>query len=131
MKKKFFTIDEANSIIPVIRPIVIELMEAWLRIFSMNKKQKTTIAFLGYSTGGSPVPDSQFKEIERYHRKLEELSNLGCSVKDPHKGLVKIPGMRDGRPVYFVWKIGDSGVRIFTSNFNKPHKKDISPPDNS
>ena len=124
MKKKALTIREANSIIPAIRPIVIDLMESWLRIFTMNRAKDIVTDRFDHSAGGSFLPYSLFVEIERYHEKVEDLAVYGCTVKDPRRGQVRIPGTRGGRPVYFLWEIGAPAVRLYTSPPRRIHEED-------
>ena len=53
-------------------------------------------------------------ELERMTHRLEdymdELSEVGCELKDPHMGLIDFTGRHQGRDVCLCWKLGEERI---------------------
>jgi hypothetical protein len=108
---KLFTVDEANSLLPAVRPIVKLIQESHRRLTGFQNKAKQAAG--GAEHGGGGMLDGQ-----RYARLLVELSThagqlegLGIQLKDYHQGLIDFPSMRDGRVVLLCWK-ADEGDQV-------------------
>ena len=108
---KLFTIEEANSLLPSVRPILKSIQKAHRRVASFNAKAKH--ASKGADTGGGGMPEG-----ERYAQLLVELSlhaekleGLGIQLKDYRQGLIDFPSMREGRVVLLCWK-ADEGDQV-------------------
>lgn len=108
---KLFTIDEANSLLPSVRPIVKSIQQSHRRLGSFQNPAKQ--AAEGAEQGGGGMLDGP-----RYARLLvemsaraEQLEALGIQLKDYRQGLIDFPSMRDGRVVLLCWK-ADEGDRV-------------------
>jgi len=108
---KLFTVEEANSLLPSVRPIVQSIQHMHRRVTSYKSIAKH--AAEGAETGGGGTPQG-----ERYARLLVELSlgaakleGLGVQLKDYANGLIDFPSMREGRMVLLCWK-ADEGDQV-------------------
>ena len=108
---KLFTIEEANSLLPSVRPIVRSIQRSHRRLISFQTSANHAAA--GAESGGGGMPDGP-----RYARLLVELSvgagqleTLGVQLKDYSQGLIDFPSMRDGRVVLLCWK-ADEGDEL-------------------
>ena len=108
---KLFTVEEANSLLPSVRPIVKSIQKSHRRLARFQTAAKQ--AAEGAESGGGG-----FEEGPRYARILVELSTsagqlerLGIQLKDYHQGLIDFPSMRDGRVVLLCWK-ADEGDQV-------------------
>jgi len=108
---KLFTVEEANSLLTSVRPIVRSIQRSHRRVVSFQTVARQ--AAEGAESGGGG-----FQDGPRYARLLVELStsagqleSLGIQLKDYHQGLIDFPSMRDGRVVLLCWK-ADEGDRI-------------------
>src|SRR5712691_2842600 len=108
---KLFTVEEANSLLPSVRPIIKLIQKAHRRLISFQPT--ATRAAEGAEMGGGGMPDGP-----RYARLLVELSlnagqleGLGIQLKDYRQGLIDFPSMRDGRVVLLCWK-ADEGDQL-------------------
>ena len=108
---KLFTIEEANTLLASVRPIVKSIQRSHRRLatFQIAAKQASEGAETG---GGGMIQGPQ------YARLLLELSfgagqleSLGVQLKDYTQGLIDFPSMRDGRVVLLCWK-ADEGDRV-------------------
>lgn len=108
---KLFTIEEANSLLPSVRPIVNAIQRSHRRLISFQTSAKH--ASDGAELGGGGMPEGM-----RYAQLLVELSlqagqleALGIQLKDYRQGLIDFPSMRDGKVVLLCWK-ADEGDRV-------------------
>src|SRR5688500_632922 len=108
---KLFTLEEANSLLEDVRPIVEKIQRAHRRLGTFQKAAKHAAA--GAENGGGGLPNG-----EHYAQLLLDLSvgagdleSLGIQLKDYGNGLIDFPSMRDGRVVLLCWK-ADEGDNI-------------------
>ena len=108
---KLFTIEEANSLLPSVRPIVRSIQRSHRRVISFQTSANHAAA--GAESGGGVMPEGP-----RYARLLVELSvgagqleTLGVQLKDYSQGLIDFPSMRDGRVVLLCWR-ADEGDEL-------------------
>lgn len=108
---KLFTVEEANSLLPNIRPIVHQIQRAHRRLVTLQNAAKH--AAEGAEHGGGGMAGGL-----RYAQLLMDLSvgagqleTLGIQLKDYGHGLIDFPSMRDGRVVLLCWK-ADEGDNI-------------------
>ena len=108
---KQFTIEEANSLLPSVKPIVKAIQRAYRRLTSLESTAKH--AAEGAEFGGGGMPDGM-----RYAQLLVDLSlqtgqldALGVQLKDYRQGLIDFPSMREGRVVLLCWK-ADEGDQL-------------------
>ena len=104
---KLFTIEEANSLLPSVKPIVKAIQRSYRRLTSRESTARHAAA--GAEFGGGGMPDGM-----RYAQLLVDLSlhtgqldALGIQLKDYGQGLIDFPSMRDGRVVLLCWKAGE------------------------
>lgn len=114
--KNFFTVAEANNSLPLVRAIVQDITELaralgdrheWLNRLKPGDRLRL-----------SDAHDEELRqvqaELERGQEKMEEyvreLRQLGVEMKDPFTGLIDFPSLRNGRPVYLCWRLGEPAV---------------------
>jgi hypothetical protein len=108
---KLFTVEEANSLLASVRPIVKSIQRSHRRLTSFQTTAKH--AAEGAENGGGGMTQGP-----RYARVLIDLSlgaghleTLGVQLKDYSQGLIDFPSMRDGRVVLLCWK-ADEGDEL-------------------
>jgi hypothetical protein len=108
---KLFTVDEANSLLPSVRPIVRSIQKSHRRLISYQTAAKH--AAQGAENGGGGMdPGAKYAALlVELSTKAGELESLGIQLKDYHQGLIDFPSMREGRVVLLCWK-ADEGDRL-------------------
>jgi hypothetical protein len=108
---KLFTVEEANSLLPNVRPIVRNIQRAHRRVTTMQSAAKQ--ASEGAESGGGGMPGgARYAELlMELSAAASELEALGIQLKDYNHGLIDFPSMRDGRVVLLCWK-ADEGDNI-------------------
>jgi hypothetical protein len=113
--RKFFTIDEANATLPLVRAIVRDLSELSrdvierrerLALLKSDRDEATDM----YSEELVQIEDELEKDGQRLREYVEELLKLGVEPKNGPEGLIDFPTMMDGRPAYLCWKLSEPEV---------------------
>ena len=116
-RKKYYTQDEANAVLPHVRKIVAKIRRTEeLR----EEKQKALTEILNaVAMNGGAIPDNYIhrlslsvaRQANQLRRNVEYLQQkFHCEVKGLHPLLVDFYSLRDGREVYLCWREGESDI---------------------
>jgi hypothetical protein len=113
---RYFTVDEANATLPLVRAITRDLME---KIHEMVQT-RTRLDFLKSQHRGESasiyqdelmsIEHTLEEEAQGLDRYVQELLELGVEPKGLIEGLVDFPALREGQPVYLCWKYDEPSV---------------------
>lgn len=110
---KIFRLEEANALLPIIRPMLERLVQ---------RRRDHAIALLeadvarGFEPdeGGAPraiVREDQTRGLrDEVIRLVEAIQRHGCTLKDIDLGLVDFPALRGGQLVNLCWKMDEAHV---------------------
>ena len=106
---RYLTVEEANTMLEVIRPLMREILDIRQVIF---QKQPELVPVLNrlMDNGGSLVASQVALEIEQLHILIGQVLVTGASLKDINSGLVDFLSRRDERDVYLCWRYGEESV---------------------
>ena len=105
---KLFTIEEANDLLPVIRP-KLERIRAHYDGIAMHRNSAKAAATAGEFGGGGMESGSIYvKCLYEIGKLTTEFHELGIELKDYSRGLIDFPSMRDGRIVLLCWQLGEA-----------------------
>src|SRR3954469_13925703 len=111
---KLFTLQEAERTLPLVRRVVADLTveyPAW----------RAAVGRFEVLTGGARADWGESAELirareevaahaERINRYLQELETIGCVVKGFEVGLVDFYSLREDRPIFLCWKLGEDRI---------------------
>jgi hypothetical protein len=117
--KRFFTLEEANQRLPLVRAIVRDIVELFTDV--EQRRLRLVELFERHPPGSKRVASPYTEEleqmqadiqadIERLNQFAHELEELGVELKDPRVGLIDFPTLVDGREAYFCWKLDEPEV---------------------
>ena len=109
MAPRFFTVAEANAMLPTLRPLVAEILAARQRILDAQP-QLWPVLEKAARNGGSPLATTVLADFDRVRRNLKAIEAEGVQVKDPNVGLLDFLSERDGRTVYLCWRYDEPAV---------------------
>jgi len=103
---KFFTLHEANEVLPLIRPELERLKNLYVQIGALGDQVKAAAAaneFGGGMQGGSIY----VRSLEDIQQIMADLGDKGIQVKDERRGLIDFPCLLGGRAVLLCWQLGE------------------------
>lgn len=115
-EQRLFTVEEANSTLPLVQAIVRdvvrvshEIVERRERLCQVRGGRKPKPGD-PYSEELAQIEESLEQERAKLYEYAEELRELGVELKDGLSGLVDFRCRMDGRVVYLCWKLGEPEV---------------------
>lgn len=108
---KLFTVAEANSLLPSVRPIVKSIQRSHQRLQAYQTIAKRAAEGAEQGGGGSAHGERYARLLIGLSSRAAELESLGIQLKDYAHGLIDFPSMRDGRVVLLCWK-ADEGDQV-------------------
>jgi hypothetical protein len=108
MDERLFSLDEANALLPELRPLLERLQDVHGRLADRDLLQRLRSAAAG--NGGGVAARDVMATGDEFSRITAEIEKLGVTVRDPSTGLVDFPAERDGSAVYLCWRADEDAV---------------------
>ena len=109
---RYYTPQEANDALIVIKPIIEEMMEIGEKIRE-HQPELWSVVEKSAGNGGNPVLSNLLTDFDRLDALLHRIQDMGIVVKDLHTGLVDFTAWHEGREVYLCWKFGEDTVQFW------------------
>jgi hypothetical protein len=107
--KRYFTIEEANAALEVLRPLLAEILEIRTKVLA-SQAEVWPVMEKAAGNGGSRSASLLEREFERLKLLVRQVNASGAILKDLNSGLVDFPSLREGREVYLCWQYGEDRV---------------------
>jgi hypothetical protein len=113
---RHFTVEEANELLPAVRPLVERMVAHRRALNDAIERQERLTAKIGGNGGAIPPQElaSVQAEIENEATGIAHcingLQELGVLVKDLDVGLVDFPALRQGEEVLLCWRLGEDEI---------------------
>lgn len=117
--RKFFTVDEANQMLPLVRAIVGDIVKLYRDVHERRQRLVRIRQLPGtarrddeslYSEELRQIEEELDKDICRLEEFVTELRDLGVELKDPLAGLVDFPAVIDDHEAYLCWRLGEEEI---------------------
>ena len=109
---KFFTLQQANEALKIIRPLMDEVQAIRQRI--LEKQPETWSAIeRSVGNGGNRTLSRMVRDFERLDTLVHHILDTGAQIKDINLGLLDFSASRDGREVYLCWKHGEGEIAFW------------------
>jgi hypothetical protein len=116
---RFFTPDEANALLPRVRPLA-ERMVAHAGALRAAEERRAELQEHIAGNGGditqsdvAEVTAAVASEVSALTAIVTEVQELGVQVKDVDIGLVDFPSLRDGEEILLCWRLGEDEVAFW------------------
>jgi hypothetical protein len=103
---KLFTIDEANALLPAIRPRLEMIRRLYAQIEGFRDGSRAAAGaseFGGGMAGGTGYVNTLYS----VGKLTTELNELNVELKDHTRGLIDFPSVRGDRVVLLCWQLGE------------------------
>jgi hypothetical protein len=107
--KRRFTLEQANKTLPLVSRIVSDIVKAHEVATSLQAKIEAANPSTSSSVQQQAETELEHK-LDRLQTLVDELSEVGCELKDYQTGLVDFVGRHQGRDVYLCWKLGEGKI---------------------
>ena len=106
---RYFTPEEVNDILPVVSPLVGEVLERRARVvLALEDDQvKRVLSDEPSSNVGNRAASKLVKEFEKIELLIDKIQSHGCHIKDLNGGLIDFLARRRGREVFLCWRYGE------------------------
>jgi hypothetical protein len=120
MKKKYFTLEEANALLPVIEMEINHLQNLKhkfdLRYDQLERLKKGTSEMISKASKEDPFfvleAELDFIQIEAQNH-ISNIQDKGALLKDVDLGLIDFPAIKDGEEVELCWKLGEKSITYY------------------
>jgi hypothetical protein len=101
--RHYFTVAEANALLPRVVPLVEQLMTAWNRLRASRDEVEALSDGRTRDDLGGGVLSQAAGDTITVQDAVDAIQALGVVVRDPGTGLLDFPAQRDGVEVYLCW----------------------------
>jgi hypothetical protein len=114
---KHFTLDEAQSLLPVLESLLKRAIEARRAVQEIEERMQALSRKI-FLSGGLLVDVERVRkrrsacetQMQQAKDSLAEIDAIGVQVKDLDTGLLDFPCLVDGETVLLCWKMGENGI---------------------
>ena len=107
---KLFTVEEANALIPVLRPKLQRIKHLY-EVIGLLREAASAAAAASAAGGGMAGGSRYVKTLYEVGKLMTELGEAGVELKDHSRGLIDFPNLRNGRVVLLCWQL-DEGDEV-------------------
>src|SRR5262245_45508209 len=109
---QFFTLEEANKTLSVIRPLMDEVQAIRHKILE-NQPEAWPAIEKSAGNGGNRTLSDMVQDFERFDALIHQIQNTGAQIKDINIGLLDFSALKDGREVYLCWQYGEGDIAFW------------------
>lgn len=117
MGRKYYTVDEANAVLPRVRELADHILQAYTLAQERQDKHREMTAKL--AEAGADYSDREYARlsqaldtsVRRFNSLVEKMrEQFGCELKGFDPLLVDFYSMRDGREIFLCWRHGEERI---------------------
>ncbi|MCI0556032.1 MAG: DUF2203 domain-containing protein [Anaerolineae bacterium] len=106
---QYFTLQEANTALEIIRPLMGEVQSIRNEILA-NQPEIWSVMERSAGNGGNPTLSRMVKSFDRLDELIHQIQGTGAQIKDINTGLLDFSALKDGREVYLCWQYGEDDI---------------------
>jgi len=114
MADRLFTLEEALTLLPTVRQLVIEIQAARTEVERLTTALDRLLALSGGNGHLAADQAGARRSVQAAATKLDalmsELDSIGVQLKTIDDGLVDFPSEREGRVVNLCWRLGEDTI---------------------
>jgi hypothetical protein len=106
---QYFTLQEANEALNIIRPLM-DGVQAIRENILTNQPEAWPAIEKSAGNGGNKVLSAMIQDFEKLDALVHQILDTGVQIKDINIGLLDFSAMRDGHEVYLCWQYGEEDI---------------------
>ena len=112
MAQRFFTLQQANEALKIIRPLVDEVQAIRQKILK-NQPEAWPAIEKSAGNGGNRALSNMVQDFEKLDILIHRIQDMDVLIKDVNLGLLDFPALKDGREVYLCWQYGEGDIAFW------------------
>lgn len=108
----YFTLQEANEALNIIRPLMDEVQRIRQKILEKQPEAWPAIE-KSAGNGGNRALSNMVQDFEKFDALVHRIQDTDVLIKDINTGLLDFPALRDGREVYLCWQYGEEEIAFW------------------
>jgi len=109
---RYFTIEQANAAIAVIRPLMDEVQRIRQEVLD-SQPDVWPVLEKAAGNGGSRAASLLAHSFVQLDKLIHQIMDTGAILKDVNTGLLDFLSLRDGREVYLCWRHGEERIEYW------------------
>lgn len=107
--RRRFTLEQANATLPLVRRIIADVV----RIHGEAGKLQQQFEKVVGTAEQAAVQSRLEQAMHRLEDFVDELSEVGCELKDYQSGLIDFTGRHLGRDICLCWRLGEEHIAFW------------------
>ena len=112
MAQRYFTLQEANETLNLIRPLMDEVQAIRLKILK-NQPEAWPAIEKSAGNGGNRALSHMVQDFEKFDTLIHQIQATDVLIKDVNLGLLDFPALKVGREVYLCWQYGEDDIAFW------------------
>jgi hypothetical protein len=108
--QRLFTPRAATAALVFVRKVVQDIVDRYAELMALRAEREELSLERGIAGRVEAVQARIAALTEALNRHQEELTVVGCELKDWSVGCVDFPAVHGGRPVWLCWQLGEPEV---------------------
>ena len=108
----YFTLQEANEALNIIRPLMDEVQRIRQKILEKQPEAWPAIE-KSAGNGGNRALSNMVQDFEKFDALVHRIQDTDVLIKDINTGLLDFPALRDGHEVYLCWQYGEEEIAFW------------------
>ena len=109
---QYFTLQEANEALNIIRPLMDEVQVIRQKILE-NQPEAWPAIERSAGNGGNRALSNLVQDFEKLDALVHQIQDTGAQIKDINTGLLDFSALKNGREVYLCWQHGEDDIQYW------------------
>ena len=112
MAQRYFSLQEANEVLKIIRPLMDEVQIIRQKILE-NQPEAWPAIEKSAGNGGNRALSNMVQDFEKFDTLIHRIQDTDVLIKDVNLGLLDFPALKAGREVYLCWQYGEEDIAFW------------------
>ncbi len=109
---RYFTLQEANETLNIIRPLMEEIQHIRRKI-QRDQPDVWPAVVKSAGNGGNRALSTMVQDFEKLDALIHRIQEMDVLIKDVNLGLLDFPALKGGHEVYLCWQYGEGEIAFW------------------